>query len=361
MSENGMDCTTGVGRLVWGDVSVPRIKKHNDGAQKGQPVIDATTGLPVKEIAFGVAFPKAEFEQMIWPTMGAEIATGYPNGTPPRFSFKYADGDGIDPDGLPYNQREGYAGCYVLAYTQRINEYFAPPPLFQFNPQTQQYNTLQPGAINLGDYVSVGTNFKVNVATGTNTPSVYVNPKGVELVGYGQRIVPKNAPNPTQMFGGRQHQLPAGASLTPLQTQGQPGMPGMTGAMPGGSGMGGMPQPGQMGQPGMMQQPQMQPQPGMMQQPMMQPQQQPQPGMVQPQPMAQPGQMQPGMPMGQPGMMQQPQPMAQPGQLPAPAYDFVQPGMQQPQPQPMMQQPQPGQMMPGQPHPGMMPGAIPGR
>lgn len=333
MSEYGTDVTTPVGRIVWGHPTKPRPKKQRTGPQKGQPVIDTTTGQPVMEISFGVAFTKADFAAGIWPTMAAEIATGYATGVPNRFAYKYVDGDANDDKGQPYSAREGYAGCYVLAFTQRVNATFGVPSVFKFNPVKNGYDQLGPDEIKCGDYVAVGTNFKVHVATGSDdTPSVYVNPKGIELVGYGQAIVSAGAADPNTMFAGRQHQLPPGASLTPTQQSGAPGMPGM----------GGQPQPGGMpGQPQPMQAPQMAPggMPGQMQQPT------PQPGMMQPPaPQMQPAPV-PGQPMmGQPGMMQAPQPgyAPQPGmmQAPQPAPDFTAGNGQ----------------FPGAAMPGMMPG-----
>lgn len=229
MSEHGMECDSGVGRVVWGSPSVPRPKTHQDGALKGKPVIDETTGQPIMEIAFGLAIPKQQFQDSIWPTMAAEIATGYPNGAPARFSYKYVDGDDNRPlaDGKqPYAQREGYAGCFVLAYTQRINAQFAPPPIYQYNPANGQYVQLPGEAVKCGDYIAVKTNFKVNVATGTHTPSVYVNPRGIEFVGYGTAIVSAAAFDPNASFGGVQRALPPGASATPMQQPNAPGMPG---------------------------------------------------------------------------------------------------------------------------------------
>jgi hypothetical protein len=213
MSEFGMDCTTPVGRIVAGHPTKPQPKKHQDGPLKGKPMI-GDDGQVVMEVFFAVAFSKQDFATHIWPTMAAEIATGYPSGVPQRFSYKYVDGDTVDSKGKPYAEREGYAGCHVLTITQRINGSFGVPPIFQLNPATNQYDQLSGDAIKCGDWVSVGINMKVNVATGTFTPSIYINPKAVELVAYGQQIVSRNAPDANELFGGRAHTLPPGASAT---------------------------------------------------------------------------------------------------------------------------------------------------
>lgn len=225
------ECTTPVGRIVWGHPGRARQKTHIDGAQKGQPVL--RDGQPVQQWSFGVAFAKADFEQHIWPVMAAEIATGYPNGVPPRFSYKYVDGDGTDNKGVPFANREGYAGCYVLAIT---TEAFAPP-IYKFNPQTGKYDQLTEDQIKTGDHVRVGLNFKVNVATGTLTPSIYVNPVAVEFVAFGAEI--HNGPDAATLFGGVAPQVPPGASTTPVTSSGV-GMPGM-GQAP--VAQGGMPAP----------------------------------------------------------------------------------------------------------------------
>lgn len=265
------------GRIVWGHPTRPVKKLQMEGAQKGQPVLK--DGEPVYVRQFGLAVPKDEFTNQVWPPMGQEIATGYPNGTPPRFSYKYVDGDGIDSNGNPYNQREGYAGCYVLAISTELDNV----PLYKFNPQSGQYDQLPEDAVKTGDFVRVALNFKVHVATGTHTPSIYVNPQAVEFVGYGAEI--RTGPDAATLFGRQAPALPAGASATPVGGGQSVGMPG-TGQ-----------QPAQGQQPG-----------GMPQQPAQQPQGMPQQGQ---QPGGMPGQM-----PNQQQPAQQPQQGQQPGGMP---------------------------------------------
>lgn len=396
MSKDGVIMTTPVGRVIWGSVCIPRAKTHQDGAQKGQKIIDPQTGQPIMEISFGLAIPKEthlrqlhagnpqleqivavnSFEHAVWPVMQGEIGTTYPHGVPQRFAYKFKDGDtamSSETPPKPLREREGYAGHIVLSYTQRITDDWAPPPIFKFNPATNRYDTLAAGDVKCGDYFAIGTHFKCEPVTGTNTPSIYVNPKGIELVGYGTAIVSQSVVDPTQMFGGAQRMLPAGASMTPTQQPGAPTMPGM-GAQPAAAGMpaampgapAGMPVAGAPMAAGM---------PGA---PMQAPVQQPVP--VQPQPIPQPvgvpgrpvdpqhvynngngteqwlingawdGQQHP-IPQAQP--MQQPV-MMQPQGMPAPAHDFVQnAGYVAPQPVAM-----PGAPV-GMPQPGM-PGNMPG-
>jgi hypothetical protein len=321
--------STPVGRIVWGSPAKAQVKKQQEGPNKGQPVLK--DGQPVNQWAFGVAFPKAEFQAMIWPAMSQEAASGYPQGTPPRFAWKYQDGDGIDSNGQPFNKREGYAGCYVLTIS---SEAFAPPV---YKWDGGKYRQLEAHEIKTGDYVSLALKFQVNVPAqgSTHTPSLYVNPVAVEHVGYGAEI--QNGPDPMALFGGQQRQLPPGASATPVASNNGVSMPG-TGQQ--------MQQPGQM----------MQPQPGQM--PVQQPQttyQQPSPGYTPPHDPRFTGGQQPG--QQQPQQMYQPQPGQMPMQPVQPAHDFVHNAGQQPQPGQMMQQPVPQMMQ--QPVPQMMQQPVP--
>src|SRR5882757_7410955 len=276
-----IEFTAPVGRLVWGHPLKPRAVTDRNTKQ---PKLN-TQGQPRQAWTFGVAYDKATFQQYIWPVLCQEAATAYPataqsNGqptTPPKFAWKYVDGDGLDDQGKPYNLREGYAGCYVLTYGTELKA----PGLFKWDGT--KYNQLPADAIRTGDYVSIGATCKVNVPTDrTETPSLYINPEGVDFVGYGTEIIAQGGADPMTMFKGQQHQLPAGASATPIGQPGGVGMPGM-----------GM-QPGQ-------------------------PQYAPQPGYAAPASVYAP------QPVMQPApVYQQPQMMApaQPG-LPAPAPDFV--------------------------------------
>ncbi len=319
------EITTPPGRIVWGHPTKARPRTD----QKTKQVLLDQQGNPRQSWSFGVAFDKATFQQHIWPALAAEAATAFPQGAPPAFAWKYVDGDGVDREGKPFNQREGYAGCYVLSISTELQA----PPIFKF--ANGAYQQLAADGIKCGDYVAVGLNLKANVPTDrTQTPGIYINPTAVEFVGYGTEIVSAGTADPNAIFKGQHHALPPGASATPIGAPaGAPGMPG-TGQAPAYAPPGGPP-------------------PGY---PPQQPQYAP--------PAAQPG--------GYPA------PQAAPGGYPPPAYDFAagQPGqpMQQPQyaPPPMQQPgylpqqpmqpqytPQPGPGAPaGYPQPGMIP---PGR
>lgn len=229
MSEKGIEIHTGLvaHRLVWGHPMKPQIKKHQDGPNKGQPVLK--DGQPVKVWSFGIAIEKTHFQTHIWPQMAAEAATGYPNGVPQRFAWKFVDGDGIDSKGVPYNKREGYAGCYVLT----ISTEFKCPECWRDNG-AGGFTQLREDEFKTGDYLACSLNLKVNVATGTNTPSMYVNPLAVQVVGQGTEIVSSGSVDPNTALGGRSVALPAGATpmgAAPPMAPPPGGMPGTT-AMP---------------------------------------------------------------------------------------------------------------------------------
>ncbi len=286
--------TLPVGRMVWGSATKSQIKKNYTTKQ---PVLK--DGKTVDTWAFGIAIERNKFYNEIFPMLQAEVARLYPQGTHPDFSWKLTDGDtAIDDKGRPYREREGYAGHVVINIS---TEAFAPD-IYKF--ENGAYRKLEAHECKTGDYYAVNVNIK---AHNENKGGLYFNPNMLELVGYGTEIVGRGA-DPMEAFGGKQHQLPAGASAVPLSSAPAAMQPQQ------------MPQQG-FGMPP--QQPQQMPQQGFGMQPQ-QPQQMPQQGF--------------GMP---------PQ---QPQQLPPPAHDFVNnAGNYQPAPsavgQTAMQQPYAGGAM----------------
>lgn len=117
------------------------------------------------------------------------------------FAWKIKDGD-ADPK---WAAREGCRGCWIFCFGTS----YAPARCC--DPNNVQ---MDPKAINLGDYVEVFCTVAVNGEVG-DTAGLYLNPNGVRLVGYGQRIIPAGQ-SFDQMFAGRAAQLPPGASPTPI-------------------------------------------------------------------------------------------------------------------------------------------------
>lgn len=218
--EQGTTVTLPVGRIVWGHPSKPRQKIDQDTKQ---PKRDAA-GNVIMETSFGLAIPIAEFQAQVWPVMAAEAAKGYPNGAPGKFSWKMTQPTEIDPQGKPYSEREGYDGHIVLAVSTTLE----PPAVFQWDGA--RWNQMQVDALKCGDYVQAEINFKVNVPTNaTHKPSLFVNPRQLAFVGYGEEIKGGFNADPNAAFGSGPAALPPGASATPVASAGTPGMPGAPG------------------------------------------------------------------------------------------------------------------------------------
>ena len=217
MKDYGVEITTPVGRIVWGHPGEVRVKTD---PRTRQPKLD-DKGQTINEVAFGLAIPTDQFVQHVWPAMAAEAAKGYPHGVPGNFSWKMTQDGEIDNQGKPYSEREGYAGHVVLSVTTTLQ----PPGIFKL--ENGQYRQLQAHEIKCGDYVRCGLNFRVNVAQSPNTPSLYVNPLAVELVGYGDAISSGFQADPNALFGGQAAALPPGASATPTAGAPPAQMPGM--------------------------------------------------------------------------------------------------------------------------------------
>jgi hypothetical protein len=231
--------TSGTGRLVWGHPLVKKAKTGNDG----KPVI-GKDGQPVMVHAFGVAFPKAatlpaerqheSFEATLWPIMQGEAMLACSNNIPGHFAWKYKDGDTNTGhrQGKPYNEREGYPGHYVLNFETQIDVIG-----YIRDPQTGAWNQCTDRDMKTGDFIVVSGDISGNKPDNpSHTPSLFINPRGVLLIGLGQAIM--NAPTADQMFGGRQFSMPPGAlppGSMPAAPAGAPmpmGMPPVPGQPP---------------------------------------------------------------------------------------------------------------------------------
>lgn len=251
-NDTGTEFTTCLGRIVWGHPLKPQDKTKDD-----VKVLDSN-GQPVKQWSFGVAFPKADFQQSIWPHLAAETAKGYPNGAPNNFTYKYKDGDtDTDSKGNPLSGKTGYAGNYVIAFSTELQ----PPQCFVF--ENGAYRQIDETMIKTGDYVMVGVNAKwhgPNPNARGSRPGLYINPLTVLLCYQGEAISGSYQADPNAMFGAAPPQvaMPAGAAPVGAPAPGGPGaaaapgtMPGMAPApTPGAAAMPGAPVAG-MGQPGM--------------------------------------------------------------------------------------------------------------
>jgi hypothetical protein len=143
----------------------------------GKPIL-GDDGKPKKNFSFAIAIPKTaeSWQQEVW---GAEVYgigfAAFPalcNGR--SFSWKITDGDSaeINKKGRAPNTREGYPGNWVVWFTSSFTI-----PLFDVNSHAlTEKNSILPGY-----YIQVCFDCKGNGAKGSNTPGVYMNPKGVSL------------------------------------------------------------------------------------------------------------------------------------------------------------------------------------
>jgi hypothetical protein len=200
------------GRIVWASGDLFKGKKVTEFGT--QILKKNAQGEDIIQYGFGLAVPKEALTQTgpgqpgeIWAAMYEEAFKLYPSRQlPPSFAMKFKDGDGIDDQGRPFSQREGYAGHIVLALTTSL-----PIKWFKFeNGQNVMVNE----GIKCGDYVQVQVGVKAHGAVGQGKPGLYLNPVAVRFLGYGKEIV--NAPSGNDIFGNQAPPLPPGASATPL-------------------------------------------------------------------------------------------------------------------------------------------------
>lgn len=209
-----VEVTSPVGRIVWGN-----LKGRPKLNQQRQPVLK--DGQPVTQWAFGVAFAKNPNDPAfaaLWQAIQSAALTQYPNGVPPNFAWKYDDGDGIDSNGKPFNQRTGYAGCIVLPIS---TEAFQPPICKLIGPNT--YQNITPDDVKCGDYIRIALDIVGHgpkAGTAGSVPGLYINPRLVEFVAAGEAII--TGPDPAAVFGGAAVQPPPGAALATQPTTAMP-------------------------------------------------------------------------------------------------------------------------------------------
>lgn len=208
------------GRIVWtsGDLFKGQVK-NQFGTQTPQLNKQGETQM---QYGFGLAVPKSILtpENLapkkageFWVAMHEEAYTLFPSRQiPPGFAMKFKDGDGIDQNGVPFAQREGYAGHIILACTTSL-----PIKYFKFDPATGQNFQINEG-IKCGDYVNVQLSIKAHPAIGQGKAGLYLNPNAVQFLGYGKEII--NAPSGDQIFGAAPPPMPTGASATPIASTG---------------------------------------------------------------------------------------------------------------------------------------------
>lgn len=215
--------TTPTGRIVWG---TPHVRQAVIDDKTKVQAIDVKTGQPIWEYAYGLAIPKDQIGN-IWQAQTIEAAKVCNGVVPPyapdakdSFAYKMIDGDSMAPavpargiPARPYSEREGYAGCWVFAIKSRLPN---PPPVFDWIDgrwqQVDPTNLRGGNELKTGDYVQTGLSIDGH---GGQSPGLYLNPEGIQFVGFGTLI--QRGPDAAAMFGAAgPAQLPAGASSSPV-------------------------------------------------------------------------------------------------------------------------------------------------
>lgn len=203
------DFLTPVGRLVQGDPFEAQTKN-----MQGQPLV-TMSGQPTQRYFVAVAFRK---DDPLFPAFYAKLVEvakqSFPalfdaagNCTHPRFSWKLADGDGMDDNGKPNSNKEGFAGHWVVKFSSS----FAPRCFHSGHYQPHE-QIQDPKAIRRGYFVRIAGSIEGN--NNPTKPGIYVNLGMIELAGVGPEIV--SGPDAASVFGGAAAPLPVGAAPLPM-------------------------------------------------------------------------------------------------------------------------------------------------
>lgn len=232
--------TSPVGRMVYGSVWEGRSTDKNgnpkvikNGPNAGKPLTTWSFGVAVpKVLANGTPNPEIDnFRRQVIEVARAgypqffngpvDAFTGKPGCTHPRMAFKISDGDGVDGDGKQNNQKEGWAGHWIINFSSS----YAAPRVFDINVGLDPTQQLQDKTRVLpGDYVAVQGSCDPN--TGSETPGVYMNHSMVCFVGGGPRIV--TGPKASDAFAGlASAQLPPGCVVGANPANVAPAAPGV--------------------------------------------------------------------------------------------------------------------------------------
>lgn len=202
------------GRMVQGQVKLrPKTDDQN------RPVMDKSTPpKQVEECYIGLAVPKnGEDWNRIYAAMHAAARGFWPqlfdaqgNCVLRDFAWKYIDGDGVDSQGKPYANREGFAGHYVLKLATR----YLPKcyPAGQYGPG---FEMAEPDKfIKCGHYIRVVVSVAANEVQpgGTAKCGLYLSPNKIEHVAIGPEIDTGGGMSAQEAFGNAGPvQLPPGA------------------------------------------------------------------------------------------------------------------------------------------------------
>ena len=215
---NTAELLSPVGRLVQGSLYVGQTTDA-----EGKPLVYKTgpnAGQPRVAFYFALALQKGSEKHWSETKWGKEIwqigHSSFPGGQAalPTFAWKIVDGDSDIPNRLGRKpcEREGYPGHWVLNLTSS----FAPRIFDEYGSQ----QLLQADHVKLGDFIQVYGNIAGNGKT--QQPGIYLNHSMVAFSRYGTRILMGVDP---KSVGFGNSPIPAGASLTPLESGFNPATP----------------------------------------------------------------------------------------------------------------------------------------
>lgn len=223
------------GRFVQGDAFEPQTKD-----QQGNPLTIKTgpnAGQPTQRYFMGVAYPKSDPTTLpylmeiaraaaaSWPAYFPQGASQQPplfGSTHPRFSMKVMDGDGVDDNGKPNAQKDGFAGHWVVKYSSAF-----APKVYEAGKYSEMervdIDRAKHSLLKRGYFVRIGASFEGN--GNDQRPGMYSNLQMVEIVHAGPEIT--SGPDGAAVFGGG-----APAATTPLPTLPTPAPAAPAGLVP---------------------------------------------------------------------------------------------------------------------------------
>ena len=211
------------GRIVAGNTTNWEAVKDDNN----QPKI-GKSGEPLFSNWIYLAVPKQDFLTNVWPQIVQEAVKVYPNAVNVHpdnyeqdgFAWKIINGDSPyppkkKPNAAPYNQREGFAGNYII----KISTFAFLPDTVVF--QNGAYRKLEAGQVKTGDFINA--NVKLETRSDRNGMGFYWNPNGYELTAIGEAISGGGeGGNPNNLFGdasqrtgGFQGVLPTAGGVAP--------------------------------------------------------------------------------------------------------------------------------------------------
>ncbi len=213
------EIVTPVGRMVQGHPMEMHPVKDNNG----QPKM-TKAGQPYNQCYVGLAVPKGSEQHWNQTEWGAQIwqagVAAWPRGecNAPTFAWKITDGDSAVPNkkGIAPNTREGFPGHWVIGASNG----FEPDCFADGNYSVK---VMRKERFKTGDYVRCVLSVRGN--NSNDSPGIYVNLSGCELVQAGAAIISSSALDGNATFGAAAPVMPQNAILDPNMAAQAPATP----------------------------------------------------------------------------------------------------------------------------------------